>query len=84
MRVLLDAIDGCDREAPALIGGDLNAFSLALADLADRERVEAALCDDPLRWSHPVPHEPRVVDAVGPSSGSMLSDHESIALSIRA
>ena len=135
LRVLLDAIDGYDRDAPVVIGGDLNAFSLALADLADRERVEAALRDDPLRWSHPVPHEPlfavaaergytwsqsnvlgestlrhaaatgptrgvmkldwflcrgiatyepRVVDAVGPSSGSMLSDHEAIAVSIRA
>jgi hypothetical protein len=132
---LLDAIDGYDRAAPVVIGGDLNAFSLGLADLADRERVAAALREDPLRWSHPVPHEPlfavaaergykwsqgnvlgestlrhaadtgsvrgklkldwflcrgiathepRVIDALGPSSGSMLSDHEAIALSIRA
>jgi endonuclease/exonuclease/phosphatase family metal-dependent hydrolase len=135
IRVLFDVIDGYDRDAPVVIGGDLNAFSLALADLADRERVATALREDPLRWSHPVPHEPlfavaaergykwsqgnvlgestlrhaadtgsmrgklkldwflcrgiathapRVVDAVGPSSGTMLSDHEAIALSIRA
>ena len=134
MHTLLDAIDARDRSAPVVIGGDLNAFSLALADLADRERVEAALRDDPLRWSHPVPHEPlftvaaergytwsqsnvlgestlrhaaetgsvrgklkldwflcrgvaasaaRVVDAVGPATGAMLSDHEAIAVSIR-
>ncbi len=134
MRGLLDAIDGYDREAPVVIGGDLNAFSMSLADLADRERVEAALREDPLRWSHPVPHEPlfsvaaergytwsqgnvlgestlrhaadtgskrgklkldwflcrgvgasaaSVIGAVGPSSGSMLSDHEAIALTIR-
>ena len=135
MRVLLDAIDAYDRDAPVVIGGDLNAFSMALSDLADRARVESALREDPLRWSHPVPHEPlftvaaecgytwsqgnvlgestlrhaadtgskrgklkldwflcrgiathepRVVDAVGLRSGSMLSDHEAIALSIRA
>jgi endonuclease/exonuclease/phosphatase family metal-dependent hydrolase len=134
MHTLLDAIDARDRNAPVVIGGDLNAFSLALADLADRERVEAALRDDPLRWSHPVPHEPlftvaaergytwsqsnvlgestlrhatdtgsargklkldwflcrgvaasapAVIDAVGARSGSMLSDHEAIAISIR-
>jgi endonuclease/exonuclease/phosphatase family metal-dependent hydrolase len=135
MCVLLDAIEAYDRAAPVVIGGDLNAFSLPLADLADRERVALALREDPLRWSHPVPHEPlfavaaergytwsqanvlgestlrhaadtgsmrgklkldwflcrgiathepRVVDAVGLRSGSMLSDHEAIALSIRA
>ena len=58
MRVLLDAIDAYDRDAPVVIGGDLNAFSLGLADLGDPERVAAALRDDPLRWSNPVPHEP--------------------------
>jgi len=134
LRVLLDAIDSYDRDAPVVVGGDLNAFSLALGDLGDRERVAAALREDPLRWSHPVPHEPLfavaaehgytwsqcnvlgestlrhaadtgskrgklkldwflcrgigasapcVVDAVGPRSGNMLSDHEAIALTIR-
>jgi endonuclease/exonuclease/phosphatase family metal-dependent hydrolase len=58
VRVLLDAIDAYDRDAPVVIGGDLNAFSLGLADLGDPERVAAALREDPLRWSHPVPHEP--------------------------
>jgi endonuclease/exonuclease/phosphatase family metal-dependent hydrolase len=134
MQLLLDAIDAYDRDAPVVLGGDLNAFSLGLAEIGDAERVEAALRADPKRWSHPVPHEPlfsiaeargfdwsrcnvpgvatlrhatetgssrgvmkldwflcrglatsapRVVDAVGPTSGVMLSDHEAIAISVR-
>jgi endonuclease/exonuclease/phosphatase family metal-dependent hydrolase len=58
LQALLDAIDAYDRDAPALIGGDLNCFSLALAELADPERVAAALREDPRRWGNPVPHEP--------------------------
>jgi endonuclease/exonuclease/phosphatase family metal-dependent hydrolase len=58
MRVLLDAIDAYDCDAPVVIGGDLNAFSLGLAEIGNAERVAAALRDDPQRWSHPVPHEP--------------------------
>jgi endonuclease/exonuclease/phosphatase family metal-dependent hydrolase len=54
----LEAIDAYDRDAPALIGGDLNSFSLDLAELTDPERVAAALRRDPQRWSNPVPHEP--------------------------
>ena len=133
VRVLLDAIDAYDRDAPVVIGGDLNAFSLGLADLGDPERVAAALREDPLRWSHPVPHEPlfalaaergyewsrcnapgestlrhateagssrgtlkldwflcrgiaasapRVVPAIGPATGRMLSDHEAIVFAM--
>jgi len=133
MRVLLDAIDAYDSDAPVVIGGDLNAFSLGLADLGDPERVAAALREDPLRWSHPVPHEPlfalaaergyewsrcnapgestlrhateagssrgtlkldwflcrgiaasapRVVPAIGPATGRMLSDHEAIVFAM--
>jgi endonuclease/exonuclease/phosphatase family metal-dependent hydrolase len=133
MRVLLDAIDAYDSDAPVVIGGDLNAFSLGLADLGDPERVAAALRDDPLRWSHPVSHEPlfavaaaggyewsrcnalgestlrhaseagssrgklkldwflcrgiaasapRVVAAIGPASGRMLSDHEAVVFAM--
>jgi len=133
MGVLLDAIDAYDRDAPVVIGGDLNAFSLGLADLGDPERVAAALRDDPLRWSNPVPHEPlfalaaergyewsrcnapgestlrhasaagssrgklkldwflcrgiaasapRVVPAIGPATGRMLSDHEAIGFAM--
>jgi endonuclease/exonuclease/phosphatase family metal-dependent hydrolase len=58
MQVLLEAIDDYDRAAPALIGGDLNCFSLDLAELVDREAVAAALRADPQRWAHPVPYEP--------------------------
>ncbi len=133
MRVLLDAIDAYDRSAPVVVGGDLNAFSLSLAEIGDAAGVAAALRDDPQRWSHPVPHEPlfaiaeargyawsacnelgeatlrhatatgshrgamkldwflcrgiatrepRVVDAIGPTSGAMLSDHEAIAVTL--
>jgi endonuclease/exonuclease/phosphatase family metal-dependent hydrolase len=58
LQVLLDAIDAYDRDAPALIGGDLNCFSLPLAEIGDPDTVAAALRADPLRWSNPVPHEP--------------------------
>jgi len=58
MRALCDAIDAYDRAAPVVIGGDLNAFSLAVAEIGDRERVAAALREDPRRWSNPTPHEP--------------------------
>lgn len=58
MRVLVHAIDAYDRDAPVVIGGDLNSFSLGLADFGDPERVAEALRDDPRRWSHPVPYEP--------------------------
>jgi endonuclease/exonuclease/phosphatase family metal-dependent hydrolase len=56
--VLLTALERYDPRAPVVIGGDLNAFSLALADLGDRARVGAALREDPRRWRDPVPHEP--------------------------
>lgn len=58
LAVLLRALERYDPEAPALIGGDLNTFSLAAADLLDPERVERALAEAPDRWTHPVPHEP--------------------------
>jgi hypothetical protein len=58
MQALLDAIDADSPGAPALIGGDLNSFSLELAALGDAGAVAEALRADPRRWSHPVPHEP--------------------------
>jgi len=58
MQALLDAIDDYAPGAPALIGGDLNCFSLELAAMGDPRAVAEALRGDPGRWSHPVPHEP--------------------------
>jgi endonuclease/exonuclease/phosphatase family metal-dependent hydrolase len=58
MRVLLASIDDYDREAPVVIGGDLNSFSLSLGEIGERDVVAAALRDDPGRWANPVPHEP--------------------------
>lgn len=58
LSVLLRAVQRYDSEAPALIGGDLNTFSLAAADLTDPGRVARALAEAPDRWTHPVPHEP--------------------------
>jgi endonuclease/exonuclease/phosphatase family metal-dependent hydrolase len=55
---LLDALERYAPGTPALVGGDLNSFSLALADLGDPERLAAALRDDPERWSAPERHEP--------------------------
>ena len=58
LQALLDAIDADAPGGPALIGGDLNSFSLDLAALGDPRAVAEALRADPGRWSHPVPHEP--------------------------
>ncbi|RIK96946.1 MAG: endonuclease [Proteobacteria bacterium] len=133
MRALVEAIDAYDRDAPVLVGGDLNSFSLALAEVGDPGRVGAALRDDPHRWADPVAHEPlfavaaeagfawadanalrvptlrhatpegsarsalkldwflcrglapsepAVLEAVAPSDGALLSDHEAIAVSV--
>jgi len=58
MGALLDAIEEYDARAPVVIGGDLNTFSLGLAQVADREAVAAALRADPERWRRPERHEP--------------------------
>ncbi len=55
---LLAAIDEYDANAPVLIGGDLNTFSLAHGMIADRPALTDALERDPGRWSRPEPHEP--------------------------
>jgi endonuclease/exonuclease/phosphatase family metal-dependent hydrolase len=67
LAVLIAAIDGYAPGSPAVIGGDLNTFSLALSDLGDREGVAAALRADPERWSRPERHEPlfRTAEAAG-------------------
>lgn len=61
MGVLLRALDAWAPGAAAVVGGDLNTFSLPLGVVADPARAEelrAALARDPARWGHPVPHEP--------------------------
>jgi endonuclease/exonuclease/phosphatase family metal-dependent hydrolase len=55
---LLDALDAYDPGAPVVIGGDLNTFSLGLAQVAERDAVAAALRADPERWRRPERHEP--------------------------
>jgi endonuclease/exonuclease/phosphatase family metal-dependent hydrolase len=135
MRVLLDAIETYGAGEPALIGGDLNTFSMSRAELEDEKSSKLALRDDPDRLLKPVAHEPlfdlvrgygytweaanrmdtptrrqspaisadrrrmkidwfferglrvlspEVLPAVDPLNGSDLSDHEAIAVSVKA
>jgi len=58
MGVLLDAIESLGVGQPALIGGDLNTFSLSHAELYDDSTLQKALREDPGRLLNPVPHEP--------------------------
>jgi endonuclease/exonuclease/phosphatase family metal-dependent hydrolase len=58
MRVLLDAIESYGEGAPALIGGDLNTFSMSRAELEDQAGLQRALARDPDRLSNPVGYEP--------------------------
>jgi endonuclease/exonuclease/phosphatase family metal-dependent hydrolase len=58
MAALFDALDAYDASAPVVIGGDLNTFSLGLAQVSDRDAVAAALREDPERWRRPERHEP--------------------------
>jgi len=58
MAALFDALDAYGPRAPVVIGGDLNTFSLGLAEVADRDAVAAALRADPERWRRPERHEP--------------------------
>ena len=55
---LFDALDAYDARAPVVIGGDLNTFSIAISQAADRDAIEAALREDPDRWRRPERHEP--------------------------
>ena len=64
-RALLDGIEAYLPGAPALIGGDLNTFSLGPADIEDPERARQLFEDDPRRLTHPVPHEPLFALAAG-------------------
>jgi len=58
VREVPPALDAYGPRAPVVIGGDLNTFSLGLAEVADRDAVAAALRADPERWRRPERHEP--------------------------
>ena len=58
LQVLLDAIETHAPEAPAVIGGDLNSFSLSYTQIRDRDVLRAALKEDPDRLTNPVRYEP--------------------------
>jgi endonuclease/exonuclease/phosphatase family metal-dependent hydrolase len=58
MGVLLDAIETYGSGEPAVIGGDLNTFSMSRAELEDKGCSEQALADAPDRLLNPIPYEP--------------------------
>jgi endonuclease/exonuclease/phosphatase family metal-dependent hydrolase len=58
LAALLDALESYAPGAPALIGGDLNTFSVGYDDLVDRASLKRALQADPRRLRDPVPYEP--------------------------
>ncbi|UCF99680.1 MAG: endonuclease/exonuclease/phosphatase family protein [Spirochaetaceae bacterium] len=58
MRILFDAVDSYGSSEPALVGGDLNTFSVSHADLEDEVMLQRALSQDPNRLSNPVTYEP--------------------------
>jgi endonuclease/exonuclease/phosphatase family metal-dependent hydrolase len=64
---LLEAVDRYAPGAPALVGGDLNTFSVAASDFQRPELIQRALAEDPHRWRHPTAHEPlfAVAEAAG-------------------
>ena len=55
---LLAAIESRAAGGPALVGGDLNTFSLGFAELTDRAALRVSLEADRERLIHPVPYEP--------------------------
>ncbi|MBN2552594.1 MAG: endonuclease/exonuclease/phosphatase family protein [Spirochaetales bacterium] len=58
MRVLFDAIESYGAGGPALIGGDLNTFSMSHAELEDEVFLRRAMRQDPYRLLNPVAFEP--------------------------
>lgn len=58
IEALVAGIEAYQPGAPALIAGDLNTFSMGLADMGDRAELSRALEIDANRLRHPVPHEP--------------------------
>jgi len=58
MKVLLDAIDACHGDGPALIGGDFNTISASRHEIDVAPGVNALLRADPGRLVNPVSHEP--------------------------
>ena len=58
MRTIFEAVESFSPGAPAVIGGDLNTFSLGHAQLKDRDLRAQALREDPRRLVSPVQYEP--------------------------
>jgi len=58
MRAIFEAVESFSPEAPAVIGGDLNTFSLGHEQLKDRDLRAQALKEDPKRLVSPVQYEP--------------------------
>ncbi len=58
MERLLEAIESFGEGKPALIGGDLNTFSVSCAELHSQEFMQRALLEDPTRLLDPTAHEP--------------------------
>ena len=58
MRTIFEAIESFSPGSPAVIGGDLNTFSLGHEQLKDRDLRAQALREDPKRLVNPVQYEP--------------------------
>ncbi len=58
MERLFEAIESLGAGRPALIGGDLNTFSVSCSDLHSEEIMQRALLEDPTRLLDPTAHEP--------------------------
>jgi endonuclease/exonuclease/phosphatase family metal-dependent hydrolase len=58
MERLFEAIESFGDGKPALIGGDLNTFSVSCSELHSEEIMQRALLEDPTRLLDPTAHEP--------------------------
>lgn len=65
MQVVLAAIESYGAGEPALIGGDLNTFSVSREELEDEAKLRSALAQDPNRLRNPIKYEPLFAAASG-------------------